>query len=108
MQERDLATENDTARLVIFDEAEGLSVEDEMLLSEILQIFRGNCEKINVNFKTANQQQLKEMIEEVNKIIDKITANTIAETKDLVYAVSNNAAKKLGIKTCKRRPMNEP
>ena len=32
MQESDLATENDTARLVNFDEAEGLSVEDEMLL----------------------------------------------------------------------------
>ena len=46
MQERDLATENDTARLVDFDEAEGLSVEGKTLLSEILQTFRSG-EKID-------------------------------------------------------------
>ena len=48
------------------------------------------------------------MIEKVNKIIDKISTNTITETNDLVYAVSSYAAKKLGIKTCKRRPRKEP
>ena len=107
MQESNMATEHDTARLVNFDEAEGLSGEDELLLSDILQIFRSG-EKIDCNFKTANQQKLKEMIEKVNKIIDKIPTNTITETNDLVYAVSNYAAKKLGIKTCKIRPTKEP
>ena len=42
MQERDLATENDAVRLVNFDKAEVLSVEDEMLVSDILQIFRSD------------------------------------------------------------------
>ena len=50
MQGCDMATENDTTRLVNFDEVEGLSVEDEMLLSDILQIFRSG-EKIDCNFK---------------------------------------------------------
>ena len=45
-----MATENVIAMLINFDEAEGLSVEDKLLLSEILQIFRSS-EKIEFNFK---------------------------------------------------------
>ena len=47
------------------------------------------------------------MIEKLNTIIDRIPTNTITDTNDLLYAVSKYVAKKLGIKTCKRRPKKE-
>ena len=84
--------ENDTVRLLNIDERDELSVEDELVIAEILELYRPG-EKINVNFKRADQQQLKNIIIEVNNVMDKIPTSTITETNDLVYAVSVYAAK---------------
>ena len=42
-------------RLLNIDERDGLSVEDELLIAEILEAYRSD-EKICVSYKTANQQ----------------------------------------------------
>ena len=99
--------ENDSVRLLNFDERDELSVEDELVIAEILEVYRSG-ERINVNFKRANQQQLKNIIVEVNKVMDKIPTSSITETNDLVYAVSVYAVKKLGIKSGTGGPRKDP
>ena len=54
MQQREMDNENDTVRLLNIDARDELSVEDELVIAEILEIFRSR-EKINVNLKRANQ-----------------------------------------------------
>ena len=85
--------ENETATLLNIDERDELSVEDELVIAEILGIYRSG-KKINVNFKRANQQQLKNIIVEENNVMDKIPTSTVTETNDLVYVVSVYEAKK--------------
>ena len=107
MQQREMDNGNDTVRLLNVDERDGLSEEDELLIAEILEVYRSD-EKINVSFKRANQQQLKNIIKEVNNVMDKIPTSTITETNDLVYAVCVYTAKKLRLKSFKGGPKKDP
>ena len=40
MQQREMDTENDTERLLNIDERDELSVEDELVIAEILEVYR--------------------------------------------------------------------
>ena len=51
-----------------------------------------------VNFKKANQHQLEEITNRVNKVIDKIPTRTITEMNNLINAASIYVAKELGLK----------
>ena len=106
-QQRDMDNENDTVRLLNIEERDGLSVEDELLIAEIIEVYISD-EKINVSFKRANQQQFKNIVKEVNTVMDKIPTSTKTETNNLAYVVCMYAAKKLGIKSFIGRPRKDP
>ena len=51
---------------------------------EILRILKSGG-NYPVNFKKANQRQLEEITNRVNKILDKIPTRTITETNNLMH-----------------------
>ena len=53
---------------------------------------------VGTTSKKANQRQLEEITNKVNKVIDKKTTRTITETNNLINAASIYVAKKLGLK----------
>ena len=69
-EETELSTRNDPGGDISILELNDVSEEDRRMIADILEIFKlgGNHP---VNFKKANQQQLKEMTEKVNKVLYK-------------------------------------
>ena len=60
-------------------ELNDISDEDRWIITEILEVPKSGGNNL-VNFKKANQHQLEEITNRVNKVIDKIPTRTITET----------------------------
>ena len=73
------------------------------MIADILEMFKSGGNN-PVNFKKANQRQLTEITEKVNKVLHKIPTRNITETSKLINAASTFVAKELGLKqTAKSR-----
>ena len=93
----ELSTRNDPGDDINIEERNDVSEEDRRMIADILEIFKlgGNHP---VNFKKANQRQLKEMTEKVNTVLYKIPTRNITENNKLVNAVSIYIDKEIGLK----------
>ena len=90
-------TQEDSGHYVNIKELNDLSEKDRKIITEIMELSKSGGNS-RVNFKKANQRQLEEITNKVNKVIDKITTRTITETNNLINAASIYVAKKLGLK----------
>ncbi|XP_044170403.1 uncharacterized protein LOC122954426 [Acropora millepora] len=81
--------------------------EDRRIISEILELSKSG-ENNPVNFKKANQRQVEEITNRINKVIDKIPTRTITETNNLINAASMYVAKELGLKQTTQKQSKMP
>ena len=88
-------------------ELNDISEEDRRIISEILELSKSG-ENNPVNFKKANQRQVEEIINRINKVIDKIPTRTITETNNLINAASMYVAKELGLKQTTQKQSKMP
>ena len=84
-----------------------ISEEDRRIISEILELSKSG-ESNQVNFKKANQRQVEEVTNRINKVIDKIPTRTITETNNLINAASMYVAKELGLKQTTQKQSKMP
>ena len=81
--------------------------EDRRIISEILELSKSG-ENNPVNFKKANQRQVEEITNRINKVIDKIPTRTTTETNNLINAASMYVAKELGLKQTTQKQIKMP
>ena len=74
---------------------------------EILELSKSG-ENNPVNFKKANQRQVEEITNRINKVIDKIPTRTITETSNLINAASMYVVKELGLKQTTQKQSKMP
>ena len=84
-----------------------ISEEDRRIISEILELSK-SLENNPVNLKKANQRQVEEITNRINKVIDKIPTRTITETNNLINAARMYVAKELGLKQTTQKQSKIP
>ena len=84
-----------------------ISEEDRRIISEILELSKSGSNNL-VNFKKANQSQVEEITNRINKVRDKIPTRTITEMSNLINAASIYVAKELGLKQTTQKQSKMP
>ena len=78
-EETEPSTRNNPGGDINIEELNDVSEEDRRMIADILEIFKSGGNN-PVNFKKANQRQLRDVTEKVNKVLDKIPTRRITET----------------------------
>ena len=102
MKKDDLPTEQlFTQEVVNSMEEKGCSKEEVQLAKEILESFK-NGEEPPPNLRNIERKQLKEKVDEVNKVLSLMETKDITQTTELLLAAGRVVAKRLGVKPKQR------